>query len=74
MAMSPLDETDIETAGVMRCCLATVAEEYIGKRVALGATSKCRHCNTAFTLVAGTTYPKWKPDWQIKHDDQRKHT
>ena len=67
-----LGDTRIEVAGVIRCCLATVAEEYQGKdgpegdqRVTLGMKSKCRHCNQAFTLVASSPHPKWKPDWQL---------
>lgn len=63
-------DTRIETAGVMRCCLTSVAEEYLpARRVASGATSRCQYCRQAFTLVApaaGKVYPVWKPDWQIK--------
>lgn len=67
-----LVETRIEMAGVMRCCLATVAEEYQGQdgpagdqRVTLGMKSQCRHCKETFTLVEAKPHPKWKPDWQI---------
>lgn len=67
-----LGDTRIEVAGVMRCCLATVAEEYQGKegpegdqRVTLGMKSKCRHCKQTFTLVKAKPHPKWKPDWQL---------
>jgi hypothetical protein len=66
-----LRDTRIETAGVMRCCLATVAEEYEGgdsgqdKPVTIGMKSKCRHCNQTFTLVESKPHPKWKPDWQL---------
>ena len=68
-----LGDTRIEYAGVIRCCLATVAEEYQGsdgpagdQQVSLGMKSKCRHCNQAFTLVAASPHPKWKPVWQIE--------
>ena len=68
-----LDETRVETAGVIRCCLQDVAIEYKGERVALGYKSQCPHCKTRFTLVWHTTprgksYPLWKPDWQITAD------
>jgi hypothetical protein len=51
----------------MRCCLATVAEEYQGKegprgdqRVTLGMKSKCRHCGQGFTLALRTgERPRW---------------
>ena len=44
-----LADTRIEMAGVMRCCLGTVAEEYEGKdgtedqKVSIGMKSQCRH-------------------------------
>jgi hypothetical protein len=67
-----LGDTRIEVAGVMRCCLATVSEEYQGKDgpegdkpVTIGMTSACRHCKQAFTLVEAKPHPKWKPDWQL---------
>lgn len=69
-----LRDTRIAQAGVMRCCLATVAEEYEGKndagdaRVTLGTKSKCRHCGQAFTLTAGKKHPTWLPDWQLQHN------
>lgn len=69
-----LRDTRITQAGVMRCCLGTVAEEYEGKngaedqRVALGMKSKCRHCGQTFTLTVGKKYPTWMPDWQLKHN------
>lgn len=66
-----LRDTRIEMAGVMRCCHATVAEEYEGgdkgqdQTVSIGAKSKCRHCNQTFTLIEANPHPKWKPDWQL---------
>lgn len=63
-----LTDTRIDMAGVLRCCLATVAEEYEGvngqpdQRVALGMKSQCRHCGEPFTLVSASPYPKWTPD------------
>ena len=65
---SPVDyateETVIPQAGVVRCCLETVAVEHLGKRVALGATSKCAYCGRKFVLVApSANRPAWqKPD------------
>ena len=57
-------------AGVMRCCLASVATEYegTGKPVTIGMKSKCSYCNLTFTLVKDKPHPKWKPDWQIEQD------
>lgn len=54
----------------MRCCLATVAEEYEGgkgpdKTVSIGMKSQCRHCKQTFTLVEAKPHPKWIPDWQL---------
>ena len=69
-----LSDTRIEYAGVLRCCLATVAEEYEGKngaedqKVKIGMKSKCRHCKQGFVLVEASPLPKWKPDWQIGGD------
>lgn len=57
-----LIDTRIDTAGVMRCCLATVAEEYEGQDVQLGFTSRCRYCKAPFTLVQSQPYPLWTPD------------
>ena len=67
-----LSDTRIEVAGVMRCCLGTVAEEYREKdgvksqKVRIGMKSKCRHCNISFTLIEAKPHPKWKPDWQLQ--------
>jgi hypothetical protein len=66
-----LRDTRIEMAGVMRCCLAMVAEEYEGgdkgqdKPVSIGMKSQCRHCKQTFTLIEAKPHPKWKPDWQL---------
>ena len=66
-----LRDTRIEMAGVMRCCLATVAEEYEGgdkgqdKPVSIWMKSQCRHCKQTFTLIEAKPHPKWKPDWQL---------
>lgn len=71
-ALFALADTRIEMAGVMRCCLGTVAEEYEGKngaedqKVSIGTKSQCRHCKEPFTLVEANPHPKWKPDWQIR--------
>lgn len=68
-----LEDTRIEIAGVIRCCLQDVAIEYKDKPVELGYKSQCPHCKTRFTLIWKTTqrgngYPLWKPDWQIADD------
>lgn len=69
-----LCDTRIEAAGVMRCCLATVALEFEGvitddgfkdQLVRIGQKSKCKHCNEEFTLVESKPHPKWKPGWQL---------
>ena len=73
-----LEDTRIEIAGVCRCCLATVAEEYKDKKVMLGDKSQCLHCKTPFTLIKRKgsrpswwtkeqwNRPVWTPDWQLK--------
>ena len=63
-----LEDTRIESAGVMRCCLETVAQEYEGKNVKLGDKSKCLYCNEPFTLVDVLNIPIWRPDWQLAED------
>lgn len=67
-----LGDTRIEVAGVMRCCLGTVAEEYADPEhpgVSIGMTSCCRHCSEPFTLVAAKPHPKWMPDWAIRKEN-----
>ena len=66
-----LSETRIRVGGVFRCCHASVAHEYEAINglltvVEIGAKSKCQHCDTTFTLVAGETNPVWTPDWQLE--------
>lgn len=54
-------------AGVMHCCLATVAKEYEGnavdgtddKPVGIGFKSKCEHCKREFILVEAEEPPYW---------------
>jgi len=65
-----LAETRIQTAGVMRCCLATVGDEWEGQRVKIGAASACKHCKQTVTLIDYRGRPVWYPDWQL--DDERK--
>lgn len=74
-----VEDTEIEQGGVMRCCLATIAREYLTdfKPVQIGDTSTCPHCKTKFILVepatakaVGTAFydltkPIWKPEWQL---------
>ena len=60
-----VDQTTIPTAGVMRCCLSSVACEHLdaGKMVKEGDTSSCQHCKRTFTLrkpVGGKMI--WYPD------------
>jgi len=77
-----LEDTTIEKGGVVRCCLGSVATEYLGQRVMLGAKSKCPHCGTTFTLVEikpgmrtcyqqPVKWPVWKPDWQLKEHNEK---
>lgn len=71
-----LNDTGIEKGGVLRCCIETVALEYIGKIVRVGDKSKCHQCGEAFTLVMvppgmvtcyrNPKFPVWKPDWQLE--------
>jgi hypothetical protein len=73
-SLIPLKDTRIETAGVMRCCLATVAEEYADPEhpgVYVGMKSCCRHCSEPFTLLAAKPHPKWVPDWIIRKENAR---
>jgi hypothetical protein len=63
-----IEDTVIESAGVYRCCLATVAVEHKGKEIEIGEKSQCDHCGEKFTLVlrTGDWKPIWKPDWQFE--------
>ena len=58
-------ETTIDTAGVFRCCLNTVAREYIGKKVHIGYKSRCHYCGMTFTLTKAEPNPMWVPDLKI---------
>lgn len=46
-------ETMITSAGVYRCCLSSVATEYLEGEVDIdyGDRSKCEHCDREFELV-----------------------
>lgn len=71
-SLIPLKDTRMEMVGVLRCCLATVAEEYADPEhpgVSIGMTSCCRHCSEPFTLVAAKPHPKWMPDWVIRKEN-----
>jgi hypothetical protein len=56
-----ITETRVTTVGVFRCCLGSVATEYLDGDVAIGATSKCKHCDTEFTLVDDANQYVWLP-------------
>ena len=58
-------ETTIDTAGVFRCCLNTVAREYQRKQVHIGDKSKCKYCHMTFTLTKAEPKPMWVPDWKL---------
>ena len=62
-----LHETTIDTAGVFRCCLASVASEYIGKKVHIGDKSRCQYCHMTFTLTKAEPKPMWVPKWKLTH-------
>jgi len=55
-------DTRIAIGGAFRCCLETVATEFIdaGKRVRVGARSRCHHCDAEFVLTAVSPYPLWR--------------
>lgn len=55
------DETRIKAAGVLRCCLETVAVEHVGNEVEEGEKSSCDHCGESFVLSEGV----WTPEWQL---------
>jgi hypothetical protein len=70
-----LEDTGIEIGGVFRCCTGTVAREYTGQIVKVGATSQCQQCKRKFTLKwvgpdemccytksARLKFPIWRPD------------
>lgn len=65
-----IGETRVDYSGVLRCCLESVAREYLGpdidvdRPVSLGAKSQCRNCGQPFTLVDGNP-PVWKPNWKL---------
>jgi hypothetical protein len=58
-----LTDTRVTSSGVFRCCVETVATEYLDGDgvVAIGATSKCKHCDREFTLVDDANYYVWLP-------------
>lgn len=66
----PFEKTHITVAGVMRCCIRTVGEEYEDGDVEVGAQSACKYCKEPFTLVWEDRKPVWKPDWQFKADKE----
>lgn len=68
----PLNETTITAAGVMRCCLATVAVEYAGLPVSEGMESRCAHCATLFRLVQRDGRLFWLPLWQIDQQEMQR--
>lgn len=57
-----VEDTKIQTAGVMRCCLESVAREHLGSEVEEGTQSVCEHCGTPFRLVGIA----WQPLWQLE--------
>lgn len=59
------DETVITTAGVFRCCIASVGREYAAQDVSFGVTSQCVYCKQPFTLRDINGKAVWLPDWQV---------
>jgi hypothetical protein len=71
-------DTAIQLAGVLRCCVGTVAKELEGQQVKIGDKSKCKHCGQVFTLARHVEKrptwisakeweaPIWVPDWQVR--------
>ena len=45
-----LDETRISIGGTFRCCLSSVASEYLNKEVEIGNISECKYCHEKFIL------------------------
>jgi hypothetical protein len=73
MTQFEIGDTRIQYAGVMRCCLETVAEEYRGRLVKIGDTSQCRHCHEKFRLVERPNdRPMWYPFWQLDKKEPEK--
>jgi hypothetical protein len=57
-----ITDTRVTQVGVFRCCVASVATEYLeAGDVAIGSTSKCKHCDREFTLVDDANYYVWLP-------------
>lgn len=66
-----LEDVRITTAGVFRCCLATIGSEYLdevngNKLVTVGMKSTCTCCKEVFALTEGEPHPILKPDWQLQ--------
>ena len=62
MKSKPVEETTITQAGVYRCCLGSVAIEYLGKKVEPGTESTCEYCGEEFRLQEDWV---WVPVWQL---------
>lgn len=61
-----LGETCVQNAGVFRCCIDTVGDEFDNAQLLkIGTGSKCKHCGEPFTLTTNFPKPKWVPDWQL---------
>lgn len=64
------DETTLTMAGVIRCCLQSIADQFQDEdKVDLGDKAECKYCHTKFTLVQPdpARKPRWVPDWQIEN-------
>jgi hypothetical protein len=62
-----IKQTRIPMAGVLRCCLESVATEFLDppQEVNEGQTSACKHCGMTFTLrqeKQGQKRVVWWPD------------
>ncbi len=55
-----LSDTRISTAGIYRCCLASIGE--ITNEVAIGDKHKCKHCQRVFKLTRQLPNDIWKPE------------
>jgi hypothetical protein len=53
------EETRIPVAGVLRCCLESVAIDHLGKEVNPGDVSHCKHCGEMFVLCEDG---HWRPE------------
>lgn len=61
-----IEDTRITMAGVMRCCIGTIGESFLGGTVVEGQSDSCPHCKQEFLLVKRDGVYIWLPTWQLE--------